>query len=130
MAGILTFRLVREGRFTRAPPILRQSHPQVVIALAATRDGMPVRSWVLPGNTADVTTVARIKQDLHAWQLGRCLFVGDVGMYSADNLAALSRGLRRYVLAVPMRRVGEVEAEVLRRAGGYRTVADNHEVKE
>jgi transposase len=105
-------------------------NPQVVIALAVTRDGMPVRSWVLPGNTADVTTVARIKQDLHAWRLGRCLFVGDAGMYSADNLAELSRGLGRYVLAVPMRRVGEVEAEVLSRPGRYRKVADNLEVKE
>jgi hypothetical protein len=104
--------------------------PQVVIALAVTRDGMPVRSWVLPGNTADVTTVTRIKQDLHAWRLGRCLFVGDAGMYSADNLAELSRGLGRYVLAVPMRRVGEVEAEVLSRPGRYRKVADNLEVKE
>jgi transposase len=85
---------------------------------------------VLPGNTADVTTVARIKQDLHAWRLGRCLFVGDAGMYSADNLAELSRGLGRYVLAVPMRRVGEVEAEVLSRPGRYRKVADNLEVKE
>jgi hypothetical protein len=32
--------------------------PQVVIALAVTRDGMPVRSWVLPGDAADVATVA------------------------------------------------------------------------
>jgi transposase len=53
---------------------------------------MPVRSWVLPGDTADVTTVARIKDDLRAWRLGRCLFVGDAGMYSAGNLAELSRG--------------------------------------
>src|ERR1700684_1977208 len=36
----------------------RDNQPQVIIALAVTRDGMPVRSWVLPGNTADVTTVA------------------------------------------------------------------------
>ena len=64
----------------------RDNQPQVIIALAVTRDGMPVRSWVLPGNTADVTTVARIKDDLCAWRLGRCLFVGDAGMYSADNL--------------------------------------------
>jgi transposase len=108
----------------------RDANPQVIIALAVTRDGMPVRSWVLPGNTADVTTVARIKKDLHAWQLGRCLFVGDAGMYSADNLVELSRGLGRYVLAVPMRRVREVEAEVLTRPGRYRKVADNLEVKE
>ena len=71
----------------------RDNQPQVIIALAVTRDGMPVRSWVLPGDTADVATVARIKDDLRAWRLGRCLFVGDAGMYSADNLAALSRGL-------------------------------------
>jgi transposase len=108
----------------------RDNQPQVIIALAVTRDGMPVRSWVLPGNTADVATVARIKQDLHAWQLGRCLFVGDAGMYSAKNLVELSRGLGRYVLAVPMRRVQEVEAEVLTRPGRYRPVADNLQVKE
>jgi hypothetical protein len=73
----------------------RDNQPQVIIALAVTRDGMPVRSWVLPGNTADVTTVARIKDDLRAWRLGRCVFVGDAGIYSAENLAALSRGLGR-----------------------------------
>jgi transposase len=108
----------------------RDNQPQVIIALAVTRDGMPVRSWVLPGNTADVATVARIKQDLHAWQLGRCLFVGDAGMYSAQNLVELSRGLGRYVLAVPMRRVQDVEVEVLSRPGRYRQVADNLQVKE
>jgi transposase len=108
----------------------RDNQPQVIIALAVTRDGMPVRSWVLPGNTADVATVARIKQDPHAWQLGRCLFVGDAGMYSAQNLVELSRGLGRYVLAVPMRRVQDVEVEVLSRPGRYRQVADNLQVKE
>ena len=89
-----------------------------------------MRSWVLPGNTADVTTVARIKDDLRAWRLGRCLFVGDAGMYSADNLAQLSRGLGRYILAVPMRRVRDIEDEVLTRPGRYKQVADNLQVKE
>jgi transposase len=51
--------------------------PQVIIALAVTRDGMPVRSWVLPGDTADVTAVQRIKEDLRQMRLGRALFVGD-----------------------------------------------------
>jgi hypothetical protein len=93
----------------------RDNQPQVIIALAVTRDGMPVRSWVLPGDTADVATVARIKDDLRAWRLGRCVFVGDAGMYSAENLAALSRGLGRTILAVPMRKVKDVETEVLTR---------------
>jgi transposase len=89
-----------------------------------------VRSWVLPGNTADVATVARIKADLRAWRLGRCLFVGDAGLYSAENLVELGRGLGRYVLAVPMRRVRDVEAEVLARPGRYRQVRDTLQVKE
>jgi transposase len=101
-----------------------------VIALAVTRDGMPVRSWVLPGDTADVATVARIKEDLRTWRLGRCVLVGDAGLYSADNLGELARGLGRYILAVPMRRLKEVEAEVLARPGRYRKVAPNLEVKE
>ena len=108
----------------------RDNQPQVIIALAVTRDGLPVRSWVLPGNTADVTTVARIKDDLRAWRLGRCVFVGDAGMYSAENLAALSRGLGRYILAVPMRKVKDVATEVLTRPGRYKPVADNLLVKE
>lgn len=108
----------------------RDDKPQVIIALAVTRDGMPVRSWVLPGDTADVTTVARIKDDLRAWRLGRCVFVGDAGMYSAENLVELSRGLGRYILAVPMRKVKQVELDVLSRPGRYRQVADNLHVKE
>ena len=91
---------------------------------------MPLRCWVLPGDTADVTTVARIKDDLRAWRLGRCVFVGDAGMYSADNLAKLSRGLGRYILAVPMRKLKEVESEVLTKPGRYKPVADNLQVKE
>jgi hypothetical protein len=79
----------------------------------------------LPGDTADVTTVTRIKDDLRVWRLGRCVFVGDAGMYPADNLAVLSRDLGRYTLAVPMRRVKEIEAEVLTRPSRYRPVADN-----
>jgi hypothetical protein len=51
-------------------------------------------------------------------------------VYSADDLGELARGLGRYLLAVPMRRLKEVEAEVLARPGRYREVADNLQVKE
>lgn len=40
--------------------------PQVVVALAVTREGIPVRSWVLPGNTSDVATVEKVRADLRA----------------------------------------------------------------
>jgi hypothetical protein len=51
-------------------------------------------------------------------------------MYSADNLAQLSRGLGRYILAVPMRRVRDIEDAVLTRPGRFKQVADNLQVKE
>jgi len=60
----------------------RGDAPQIVIGLAVTRDGLPVRSWVFSGETNDVTTVEKVKADLAGWRLGRCVFVGDAGMNS------------------------------------------------
>jgi transposase len=108
----------------------RDGNPQVVVGLALTREGLPVRSWVFPGNTADVTTIDHLKADLRGWRLNRCVFVGDSGMFSEANRQRLSRALGRYILAVPMRKVTEVQLDVLTRAGRYRDVADNLRVKE
>jgi transposase len=108
----------------------RDSNPQVVVGLALTRDGLPVRSWVFPGNTADVTTIDDLKADLRGWRLNRSVFVGDSGMFSEANRQRLSRALGRYILAVPMRKVTEVPLAVLTRAGRYRHVAHNLRVKE
>lgn len=108
----------------------RGDAPQIVVGLAVTRDGFPVRHWVFPGNTVDVTTVARVKEDLKGWQLTRCLFVGDAGMVSQANFQALAKGGGKYLMAMPMRRGDEVTETVLSRQGRYRKVADNLEVKE
>lgn len=108
----------------------RPGKPQVVVALAVTRDGLPVRSWVFPGSTVDSETVARVRKDLKSWQLSRILFVGDAGMYSAANKKTLSAGGGRYLLATPLRKVKEVHAVALRRAGRYKRVNEKLEVKE
>ena len=108
----------------------RGDAPQIVIGLAVTRDGFPVRHWVFPGNTVDVTTVAQVKEDLKGWQLTRCLFVGDAGMVSQANFQTLARGGGNYLMAMPMRRGDEVTETVLARPGRYRKVAENLQVKE
>jgi transposase len=108
----------------------RDGNPQVVVGLALTREGLPVRSWVFPGNTAEVTTINHLKDDLRGWRLNRCVFVGDRGMFSEAHRQRLSRALGRYILAVPMRQVTEVPRDVLTRAGRYRDVAHNLRVKE
>jgi DDE family transposase len=108
----------------------RDDVPQIIVGLAVTRDGFPVRHWVFPGNTVDVTTVEQVKTELKGWQLTRCLFVGDAGMVSAANLKTLSRGGGKHLVCVPMRRGNEVTREVLTRPGRFKKVAENLEVKE
>ena len=108
----------------------RDNDPQVIIALAVTREGVPVRSWIFPGNTSDVATVTKIKDDLRGMRLGRTLFVGDAGMYSAANLEELSKGAGRYILATPIRRIKEIKDEVLSHPGRYADIAPNLRAKE
>ena len=107
----------------------RGDAPQVLVGLAVTREGFPVRHWVFPGNTVDVATVAKVKRDLKGWRLNRCVFVGDAGMVSRANLKELALGGGRYIVCMPVRRGGEAE-RAIRRRGRYRNVADNLRVKE
>ena len=108
----------------------RYDAPLVTVGLAVTRDGLPVRSWVFPGNTTDVTTVEQVKADLKGWKLGRCIFVGDAGMNSEENRRELALGGGKYILAAKMRGGDEVTKKVMPRAGRYQVVRDNLRVKE
>ena len=104
--------------------------PQLVVGLAVTRDGLPVCHWIFPGNTVDVSTVEQVKRDLKGWRLGRCVFVGDAGMVSKDNLKKLALGGGRYIVCMPVHAGGEVDTDVVSRPGRYRPVAENLKVKE
>jgi len=108
----------------------RSDAPQIVVGLAVTREGFPVRHWVFPGNTVDVSTVAQIKRDLRDWQLTRCLFVGDAGMVSAANFKALAAGGGKYLMCMPLRRGDALTEQVLARAGRYRSVTQRLQIKE
>jgi transposase len=80
---------------------------QVVVALAVTREGLPVRCWVFPGKTTDVKTVEQIKADLRGWKLSRALFVADAGMNSKENRAELGRACGKYLLATRIAVAGD-----------------------
>ena len=103
---------------------------QVVVALAVTRDGLPVRSWVFPGNTSDVTTIERIKKDLRGWKLGRALFVADAGMNSEETRKELAKACGKYLMAARMGSVKEIKEEVLPKRGRYKVISDNLHAKE
>ncbi|MHC4784042.1 MAG: IS1634 family transposase [Planctomycetota bacterium] len=104
--------------------------PQVVVALAVTRDGIPVRSWVLPGNTADVSTVEKVRSDLRGWNLGRALFVADAGINSEGNRAELAKACGKYLLACRMASVAEIKRDVLSKRGRFTVFKDNLQAKE
>jgi len=104
--------------------------PQIVVALAVTREGLPVKSWVFPGNTADVSTIKRIRKDLRGWNLGRALFVADSGMNSSANREELARACGKYLLATRMATVAEIKNEVLSQPGRFTTITDNLQAKE
>jgi len=104
--------------------------PQVVVALAVTAEGIPVRSWVLPGNTADVSTVETVRSDLRGWNLGRAMFVADSGMNSEDNRTELARACGKYLLACRMANVTEIKRDVLSKRGRYTVFNDNLQAKE
>jgi transposase len=104
--------------------------PQVVVALAVTREGLPVRSWVFSGNVADVTTVEKVRADLRGWNLGRAIFVADAGINSVENREELSRACGKYLLATRMASVAEVKGEVLTKRGRYTVIKDNLHAKE
>jgi hypothetical protein len=108
----------------------RDHLPQVVIAMAVTRDGIPVRCWTFPGNESDQRIIRTVKDDLGDWNLRRMVWVADRGFASAANRAYLQRGGGHYIHAEKLRHTNAEAAAALARAGRYRGVADNLRVKE
>jgi transposase len=108
----------------------RPDRPQVVIGLAVTRTGIPVRVWTWPGNTADQSVIEEVKSDLAGWKLGRCVWVVDRGFSSEENLRCLRRGGGSWIAGMRMRS-GEAACEAaLAHPGRYRQIRDNLRVKE
>lgn len=108
----------------------RPDLPQIVVGMAVTRDGIPVRCWAWPGNTADSALIRQVKDDMRDWSLSRIVWVADRGFTSAENRRYLQRAGGHYILGEKLRG-GTPEADAaLSRQGRYRHVADNLQVKE
>ena len=108
----------------------RTDLPQVVIAMAVTRDGVPVRCWTFSGDTGDTSIIRTVKHDLAGWNMRRMVWVADRGFASAANRAYLTRGGGHYIHAEKLRHTNGEAAAALARPGRYRTVAGNLRVKE
>ncbi len=108
----------------------RDDLPQVVIGMAVTRDGIPLRVWCWPGNTGDSALIRQVKDDLRGWILSKVVWVADRGFSSAENRRYLRKGGNHYIIGERLRS-GSAEADAaLSRQGRYQEVAGNLRVKE
>ena len=108
----------------------RDDLPQIVIGMAVTSDGIPLRVWCWPGNTAESTLIRQVKDDMRDWCLSKVIWVADRGFTSAENRRYLRKGGGSYIIGEKLRS-GSAEAQAaLSRQGRYKDVAGNLKVKE
>jgi hypothetical protein len=108
----------------------RPDLPQVVIGMAVTREGIPVRLWTFPGNTSDQVLIRTVRDDLADWKLNRVIWALDRGFTSAANRRYLQRGGGHYIMGEKLRGDSVEAAAALSRQGRYKVVAPNLRVKE
>ena len=108
----------------------RDDLPQVVVGMAVTRSGIPVRVWCWPGNTPDQALIRQVKQDLRDWTLARVIWVADRGFASAENRRYLRKGDHHYIIGEKLRSGSAEATAALQRQGRYQVVADHLRVKE
>jgi hypothetical protein len=108
----------------------RPDLPQIVIGMAVTREGIPVRVWCWPGNTNDMSVIGEVKDGLRGWRLGRVVTVVDRGFSSDENLRYLTRAGGHWIAGERMRDGSPDAQAALARQGRYQTVRDNLRVKE
>jgi hypothetical protein len=87
---------------------------QVVLGIVLDGKDRPIASFLMPGNTADVTTLLPVVTRLEQrFGLRKACVVADRGMISAATIAALeARGID-YILGVRERSTAEVRTEVI-----------------
>ena len=108
----------------------REDLPQVVVGLAVTRTGIPIRCWCWPGNQGDQPLIRQVKDELREWKLARVVWVADRGFQSAENRRYLQRAGGHYIIGEKLRGESKEAKLVLARQGRYHTVAGNLEIKE
>lgn len=108
----------------------RDDLPQVVIGMAVTRDGIPVRTWCWPGATSDSALIRQVKDDMRDWTLSRIIWVADRGFTSAGNRRYLRKGDHHYIIGEKLRSGSAEATAALSRQGRYQDVAANLRIKE
>ena len=91
---------------------------QVALGIVLDGEDRPIASFLLPGNTADVTLLLPVVRRLRErFGIARACIVADRGMISAETIAALEAEQIEYILGARERATREVSELVLRDDG-------------
>ena len=108
----------------------RDDLPQIVIGMAVTRDGIPVRCWCWPGNASDQKLIRQVKDEMRDWTLSKIVWVTDRGFSSEANRRYLRRGDHTYIIGEKLRSGSAEVKAALSRQGRYTEIAENMRVKQ
>jgi transposase len=121
---------VGSRRYSKNSKDHRPDLPQVVVGMAVTRKGIPVRLWTFPGNASDQVIIRKVKDDLRGWSLSRVIWVLDRGFTSERNRRYLQRAGGHYIVGEKLRSDSKEASAALSRQGRYHTVEGNLRVKQ
>ena len=96
---------------------------QMVVGAIIDDKGRPICCEMWPGNTTDVKTLIPVVDRVRKrFGIRRFCVVADRGMISAETIKELKGRNIAYILGTRMRRVKEIQLDVLSRGGRYKKV--------
>lgn len=104
---------------------------QILLALAITKDGIPIGHEVYPGNKKHSKTVLDLVEKLKGrFNIDKCIIVADRGMVSRENIEGIRHSGYGYIFALRKRRILEVKEIIEPDLGKYdRIMKQDGEVK-
>lgn len=106
----------------------RMDSTQVTLALATTKEGLPIGYHLFPGNTAEVKTLmACINKWRETLSIKKIIIVGDRAMMSKDNIKQLRSYGLQYILAYPLKKSNAELKKVIIERNNYHNVTINNE---
>lgn len=109
----------------------RPDKKQIVLGLLVTDEGLPIAHQVYNGSISDRTTLKETIDTLKKrFQIKRCIFVGDRGLVSEDNLAYLTQEDYPFIVALRKRNLKEVEDLLKSAPSNYKIISNNLYIKE
>lgn len=106
---------------------LKFNQPQVILALVATEEGLPLSYDLFPGACFEGHTLIPVLKKIRArYDLQHVIFVGDRGMLNEDNLKCLEEEKFQYIVGAKLRNVSKKLQEAILSEERY-TLCENNE---